>query len=101
MAVFHSFYKVVFRARAPVGDESGDWNNEGTALATETTLTGQPQDKELEYGVVAMNKAGEGDDEQYGDRYVVDSERPPRRSRANRDCHSTHAFDHSIGRSTR
>ena len=51
-------YKVVFRERAV---ESSDWNNEGTALSPELTLTGQPQGKELEYGVVAMNKAGEGE----------------------------------------
>nr|VFK01551.1 MAG: hypothetical protein BECKLFY1418A_GA0070994_11512 [Candidatus Kentron sp. LFY] len=30
------------------------------AFSTEITLTGQPRGKELEYGVVAANKAGEG-----------------------------------------
>ncbi|VFM98896.1 MAG: Fibronectin type III domain-containing protein [Candidatus Kentron sp. G] len=51
-------YKVVFRER---GVDNDDWNNEGTSLTTELTLTGQPQGKELEYAVVAMNKAGEGE----------------------------------------
>jgi len=50
-------YRVVFRKRAT----ENDWNNEGTALSTKITLTGQPQGEELEYGVVAMNKAGEGE----------------------------------------
>nr|VFJ43429.1 MAG: hypothetical protein BECKFM1743A_GA0114220_1000817 [Candidatus Kentron sp. FM]VFJ43869.1 MAG: hypothetical protein BECKFM1743C_GA0114222_1000419 [Candidatus Kentron sp. FM]VFK05757.1 MAG: hypothetical protein BECKFM1743B_GA0114221_1000412 [Candidatus Kentron sp. FM] len=50
-------YKVVFRKRAT---ESG-WNNAGMAISTELTLTGQPQGEELEYGVAAMNKAGEGE----------------------------------------
>nr|VFK40424.1 MAG: hypothetical protein BECKSD772F_GA0070984_10603 [Candidatus Kentron sp. SD]VFK45890.1 MAG: hypothetical protein BECKSD772E_GA0070983_10632 [Candidatus Kentron sp. SD] len=48
-------YKILRRDRAA----DGDWKNEGVALATEITLAGQEQGKELEYGVVSMNKAGE------------------------------------------
>nr|VFJ92268.1 MAG: Fibronectin type III domain-containing protein [Candidatus Kentron sp. H]VFJ93201.1 MAG: Fibronectin type III domain-containing protein [Candidatus Kentron sp. H]VFK00041.1 MAG: Fibronectin type III domain-containing protein [Candidatus Kentron sp. H] len=49
-------YKVKRRARA----EGGVWSNVETAMATEATLTGQIQGKELEFCVAAMNKAGEG-----------------------------------------
>nr|VFK15793.1 MAG: hypothetical protein BECKLPF1236A_GA0070988_101337 [Candidatus Kentron sp. LPFa]VFK31516.1 MAG: hypothetical protein BECKLPF1236C_GA0070990_101417 [Candidatus Kentron sp. LPFa] len=36
------------------------WANADTAMETEITLAGQIQGKELEYCVVAVNKAGEG-----------------------------------------
>nr|VFJ73223.1 MAG: Fibronectin type III domain-containing protein [Candidatus Kentron sp. FW] len=36
------------------------WANADTAMETEITLSGQIQGKELEYCVVAVNKAGEG-----------------------------------------
>nr|VFK48571.1 MAG: hypothetical protein BECKTC1821D_GA0114238_10627 [Candidatus Kentron sp. TC]VFK61918.1 MAG: hypothetical protein BECKTC1821F_GA0114240_10657 [Candidatus Kentron sp. TC] len=50
-------YNVLCRERAAEGEK---WINAGTVFATETTLTDQTRGKELEYGVVAMNKAGEG-----------------------------------------
>nr|VFK25091.1 MAG: hypothetical protein BECKMB1821G_GA0114241_101134 [Candidatus Kentron sp. MB]VFK29850.1 MAG: hypothetical protein BECKMB1821I_GA0114274_101224 [Candidatus Kentron sp. MB]VFK74966.1 MAG: hypothetical protein BECKMB1821H_GA0114242_101324 [Candidatus Kentron sp. MB] len=54
-------YTILFRERD--SDGNGEWNNEGTALITEGTLRGQAQGKELEYGVVAINKAGGRGDE--------------------------------------
>ena len=36
------------------------WKTVGTAMDTKVTLTGQERNKELEYVVVAMNKAGGG-----------------------------------------
>nr|VFJ88246.1 MAG: Fibronectin type III domain [Candidatus Kentron sp. H]VFJ90268.1 MAG: Fibronectin type III domain [Candidatus Kentron sp. H]VFJ96621.1 MAG: Fibronectin type III domain [Candidatus Kentron sp. H] len=50
-------YQIMCRERA-VG---GEWDNEGTAMETEKMiLAGQPQGVEMEYGVMAMNRAGEG-----------------------------------------
>ncbi|WP_133512522.1 fibronectin type III domain-containing protein [Candidatus Thiosymbion oneisti] len=37
------------------------WTDVGTALATEATLSDQPQDKQFVFRVVAINKAGEGE----------------------------------------
>ena len=37
-----------------------DWLDAGMAVVTEATLFNQPKDKALEYHVVAVNKAGEG-----------------------------------------
>jgi len=53
-------YEILCRERAPGTDGNGEWDNEGTSISTQHTLTGQPRGKELEYGVVAMNKVGEG-----------------------------------------
>jgi hypothetical protein len=39
----------------------GDWETVGMALETETTLNNQKRGKELEYRVIAANKAGEGE----------------------------------------
>nr|VFJ68443.1 MAG: hypothetical protein BECKFW1821B_GA0114236_11445 [Candidatus Kentron sp. FW] len=49
-------YKVLAREKIP----GNEWKSQDTAMSTEITLTGQPRGKELEYCVVAMNKAGEG-----------------------------------------
>nr|VFK65472.1 MAG: Fibronectin type III domain-containing protein [Candidatus Kentron sp. UNK]VFK72418.1 MAG: Fibronectin type III domain-containing protein [Candidatus Kentron sp. UNK] len=49
-------YEIRYRERS--GDEG--WKTVGTAISTETMLTGQQRGKELEYVVVAINKAGEG-----------------------------------------
>ena len=40
---------------------AGSWEDSGTAVITETTLFDQPRGKELEYRIVAFNKAGEGE----------------------------------------
>ena len=48
-------YKVQRRFR-----DSGDWNDVATAILTEATLVDQPEKTELEYRVIAINKAGEG-----------------------------------------
>nr|VFK68274.1 MAG: Fibronectin type III domain-containing protein [Candidatus Kentron sp. UNK]VFK73511.1 MAG: Fibronectin type III domain-containing protein [Candidatus Kentron sp. UNK] len=48
-------YKV---QRSEEGSES--WIDAGTAIETETTLSGQPSGRQLEFRVVAINKAGEG-----------------------------------------
>jgi len=48
-------YKVQRRTR-----EGGDWKDVATAILTEATLVDQPQRIELEYRVIAVNKAGEG-----------------------------------------
>lgn len=48
-------YKVQRRNR-----DNGSWQDVATAIVTETTLVEQPQKQELEYRVIAVNKAGEG-----------------------------------------
>nr|VFJ68847.1 MAG: Fibronectin type III domain-containing protein [Candidatus Kentron sp. FW] len=49
-------YKVLCREKIP----GNEWKSQDTAMSTEITVTGQPRGKELEYCVVAVNKAGEG-----------------------------------------
>ncbi len=48
-------YKVERRGRA-----EGDWKLAGISVETEVTLNNQERGKELEYRVIAINKAGEG-----------------------------------------
>ncbi len=48
-------YKVQRRVR-----EGGDWKDVATAILSEITLVDQPEKTELEYRVIAVNKAGEG-----------------------------------------
>ncbi len=48
-------YKIQRRLR-----DSTDWKDVATALITEATLVAQPEKIELEYRVVAINKAAEG-----------------------------------------
>ena len=48
-------YKVQCRLRS-----GGSWENVATAILTEATLVDQPQKQELEYRIIAINKAGEG-----------------------------------------
>ena len=48
-------YKVQRRNRP-----SGPWENVATAILSEITLVDQPEKTELEYRVIAINKAGEG-----------------------------------------
>ena len=50
-----SAYKVMRRERP-----AGPWEDAATAVITEATLVEQPRAKELEYRIVAVNKAGEG-----------------------------------------
>jgi len=50
-----SDYKVQRRERP-----EGAWQDVATAIETEATLVEQPKGVELEYRVVAINKAGEG-----------------------------------------
>jgi len=50
-----SAYKIQRRQRP-----EGAWQEVGTAIETESTLVDQPKGKELEYRVIAVNKAGEG-----------------------------------------
>ena len=38
----------------------GAWQDVATAIETEATLVEQPEGKELEYRVIAINKAGDG-----------------------------------------
>ncbi len=49
-------YKVMRRERP-----AGAWQDVATAVITEATLVEQPKGKELEYRVIAVNKAGEGE----------------------------------------
>ena len=51
-----AFYRVERRAAA-----GGEWAMAGTALEAEITLDSQERGKELEYRVIAVNKAGESD----------------------------------------
>nr|VFK01464.1 MAG: Fibronectin type III domain-containing protein [Candidatus Kentron sp. H]VFK01503.1 MAG: Fibronectin type III domain-containing protein [Candidatus Kentron sp. H]VFK05041.1 MAG: Fibronectin type III domain-containing protein [Candidatus Kentron sp. H] len=53
-------YKIKCRPRIIEGTTGAAWANADTAMETEITLAGQQQGKELEYCVVAVNKAGEG-----------------------------------------
>ena len=39
----------------------GPWQETATAVASEATLVEQPRGKELEYRIVAINKAGESE----------------------------------------
>jgi hypothetical protein len=48
-----SAYKVMRRERP-----AGAWEDVGTAVITEATLVEQPKGKELEYRIIAVNKAG-------------------------------------------
>jgi len=49
-------YKIQRRLRG-----SGNWQDVATAIVTEATLVEQPQKQELEYRIIAVNKAGEGE----------------------------------------
>lgn len=49
-------YKVERRLR-----DSGGWQDVATAILTEATLVEQPCGKELEYRIIAVNKAGQGE----------------------------------------
>jgi len=51
-----SAYKVMRRERP-----AGAWEDVATAVITEATLVEQPKGKELEYRIIAVNKAGEGE----------------------------------------
>ncbi len=51
-----SAYKVNRRERP-----EGPWQDVHTAVTTNATLTDQPRGKELEYRIIAVNKAGQGD----------------------------------------
>jgi hypothetical protein len=49
-------YKAQRRLRS-----GGSWQDIATAIITEATLVEQPQKQELEYRIIAVNKAGEGE----------------------------------------
>jgi len=49
-------YKVMRRERP-----EGPWEEVATAVITEATLVEQPRGKELEYRIIAVNKAGDGE----------------------------------------
>lgn len=49
-------YKVMRRERP-----AGSWEDAATAVITEATLVEQPRGKELEYRIIAVNKAGDGE----------------------------------------
>ncbi len=49
-------YKVMRRERP-----AGPWEEVATAVITEATLVEQPRGKELEYRIIAVNKAGDGE----------------------------------------
>lgn len=49
-------YKVMRRERP-----AGAWEEVATAVISEATLVEQPRGKELEYRIIAVNKAGEGE----------------------------------------
>jgi len=51
-----SAYKVMRRERP-----AGAWEDVFTAVTNEATLVDQPRGKELEYRIIAVNKAGEGE----------------------------------------
>ena len=51
-----SAYKVMRRERP-----AGAWEDVATAVITEATLVEQPKGKELEYHIIAINKAGDGE----------------------------------------
>lgn len=48
-------YKIQRRKRS-----NSSWQDVATAIVTEATLVEQPQKQELEYRIIAVNKAGEG-----------------------------------------
>jgi hypothetical protein len=48
-------YKVMRRQRP-----EGDWSEVNTAVIAEANLINQPRGVELEYRIIAVNKAGEG-----------------------------------------
>ena len=50
-----SAYKIQRRQRPEVA-----WQDVATAIETESTLVDQPKGAELEYRIIAINKAGEG-----------------------------------------
>ena len=50
-------YKVLRRERP-----AGAWAEAATAVITEATLVEQPRGPELEYRIIAVNKAGEGEE---------------------------------------
>lgn len=41
-------------------DDAGGWKTAATAIETQATLVNQPRGEQLEYRVIAINKAGEG-----------------------------------------
>ena len=49
-------YKIMRRERP-----AGLWEDAATAVITEATLVEQPRGKELEYRIIAVNKAGDGE----------------------------------------
>lgn len=49
-------YKVMRRERP-----AGPWEEVATAVISEATLVEQPRGKELEYRIIAVNKAGDGE----------------------------------------
>lgn len=49
-------YKVMRRERP-----EGSWSEVATAVISEATLVEQPKGKELEYNIIAVNKAGDGE----------------------------------------
>ena len=51
-----SAYRVTRRARP-----AGAWEDVATAVISEATLVEQPKGKELEYCIIAVNKAGDGE----------------------------------------
>ncbi len=51
-----SAYKVMRRERP-----AGSWEEVATAVISEATLVEQPKGKELEYRIIAVNKAGDGE----------------------------------------
>ncbi len=51
-----SAYRVMRRERP-----AGPWEDVATAVITEANLVDQPRGKELEYRIIAVNKAGEGE----------------------------------------
>ena len=56
-----SAYKVQRRERsAESGAVDDRWTDIGTAIETELTLAGQPKGVELQYRIIAINKAGDG-----------------------------------------
>ncbi len=59
-------YKIMRRlsacGHAQAGERpEGPWLNVGTAIETEITLADQPERVEIEYRVIAINKAGESE----------------------------------------
>ena len=40
--------------------DGGSWGNVATAILTEAILVDQPEKQDLEYRIIAVNKAGDG-----------------------------------------